>query len=756
MSRAKNGRLIRHFASRVLLGAAFYAVGVGQPSAAEFPSSVDVGSLNGSSGLRLFGGAAGENAGSAVAAGDVNGDGIADLIVGAAGANGSGAVYVVFGKTSSFPSFLSLSSLSGTNGFRLDGVASSDALGFSVDVAGDINGDGFDDIIASAPYANSPLTNAGSSYILFGKASGFSSASNVSALTGANGFRLDGVAVFENSGKSVSAAGDVNGDGIDDIIVGVEKADNNGADSGSSFVMFGKKSSFSSAINLSVLSGQKGFRIDGAAAGDNSGMSVSEAGDVNGDGIGDIVIGAGNADNNGGESGSAYVIFGKTTSFSSVLNLASLTGTNGFRIDGNSVTDRAGHSVSAAGDINGDGFGDVLVGAAYAGFDAADSGTSYVVFGKASGFSSVVDLGALPATDGFRIDGTAADDRSGSSVAAAGDINGDGFDDILVGAPFAEPIGTANSGASYLIFGKATNFATSLNLSALSGVDGFRMVDGSGDDRLGASVSSAGDVNGDGFGDIILGAQLDDFGGLNSGTAHVIFGRRPDASVIRMGSVISQTIQGGDFADGLAGVGGNDVLEGRGGGDVLDGSVGTNTASYAHSASGVTANLANPALNTNDAEGDSYFGIQNLEGSVFSDILTGNASANRIWGGGNSNDDYLKGGGGKDTFIFRSATDSLVGPARDEIADFSPGTGSSSVDKIDVSQIDAKSAKKGNQAFSFRGTKPFNAPGQLRIKKSGGDIIVEGNTTGNGGAEFEILLKGLKNTSAFTAKDFKL
>ena len=118
---------------------------------------------------------------------------------------------------------------------------------------------------------------------------------NLSILNGSNGFRLDGVTEYDFSGGSVSNAGDVNGDGFDDVIVGAFGADPNGENSGSSYVVFGKDSSFNDPIDLSSLDGNNGFRLDGVAAGDQLGISVSSAGDVNGDGFDDVIIGASGA-----------------------------------------------------------------------------------------------------------------------------------------------------------------------------------------------------------------------------------------------------------------------------------------------------------------------------------------------------------------------------------------------------------------------------------------------------------------------------
>ena len=135
---------------------------------------------------------------------------------------------------------------------------------------------------------------------------------NLSSLDGSNGFRLDGETLFGHSGNSVSSAGDVNGDGFDDLIVGAFRADPNGSASGSSYVVFGRATGFGATIDLSSLDSNDGFRLDGVAMGDFSGRSVSGAGDVNGDGFDDLIVGASGADPNGEHSGSSYVIFGRS------------------------------------------------------------------------------------------------------------------------------------------------------------------------------------------------------------------------------------------------------------------------------------------------------------------------------------------------------------------------------------------------------------------------------------------------------------
>ncbi len=493
-------------------------------------SVIDLGDLDGTDGFSIEGVASNDYSGGSVSsAGDVNGDGFDDLIIGATGVDengsGAGAAYIVFGKASGFGANLGLAGLDGTNGFRLEGVAAGDWAGMSVSGAGDVNGDGFDDVIVGARNADANGADSGASYVVFGKASGFAASTDLSSLSGTDGFRLEGVAAGDWAGISVSGAGDVNGDGFDDVIVGAYHADPNGADSGSSYVVFGKAGGFVASTNLSTLDGTNGFRLDGVAASDLAG-GVSNVGDVNGDGFDDVIIGARYADHGGSNSGSAYVVFGKAGGFSATMDLSTLNGANGFRLDGEAAGDAIGTGLlnAGVGDINGDGFDDVIVGAFGADINGSNSGSAYVVFGQASGFSANMNLSTLDGTNGFRLDGVADGDRAGLSVSSAGDFNGDGFDDVIIGAYRADP-NDSNSGSSYLVFGKAGGFDATIDLGALDPTDGFILEGVAAGDQSGRSVSSAGDLNGDGFDDLIVGASYNDTNGVQSGTSYVVFGR---------------------------------------------------------------------------------------------------------------------------------------------------------------------------------------------------------------------------------------
>ncbi len=494
-----------------------------------FDPVIQLSNLDGSNGFRLDGEAPKDRLGRWVSsAGDINGDGIDDLIIGAPDAdnNGSysGSSYVVFGSKEGFNSTFDLASLDGSNGFRLDGQTAYDNSGGFVSSAGDINGDGIDDLIIGTFDRSTNGSYSGSSYVVFGSIDSFNSTFDLSSLNGSNGFRLDSQ-VSDNGffRRPVSSAGDINGDGIDDLIIGEVEASNNYSYSGSSYVVFGSTESFNSTFDLSSVDGSNGFRLDGEAAYDLSSWSVSSAGDINGDGIDDLIIGAPAADNKGNYSGSSYVVFGSKEGFNSTFDLSSLDGTNGFRIDGEDTYDYSSISLSSAGDINGDGIDDLIIGAVDAGDNSNLAGLSHVVFGSTESFNSTFDLSSLDGSNGFRINGEAANDYSGWSVSSAGDINDDGIDDLIIGAPDADNSDT-DSGSSYVVFGSTDGFNSTFDLSSLDGTNGFRIDGQAAYDSSGWSVSGAGDINGDGIDDLVIGAFNASHNGTDSGSSYVVFG----------------------------------------------------------------------------------------------------------------------------------------------------------------------------------------------------------------------------------------
>ncbi|MEM1090665.1 MAG: Ig-like domain-containing protein [Pseudomonadota bacterium] len=423
-----------------------------------FSASISLANLDGSNGFVLNGVDANDASGRDVSgAGDVNGDGVDDLIIGAVyadpGADEAGEAYIVFGGTTAFPADFDLSSLDGSNGFVLTGTDMGDLAGIAVDGAGDVNGDGIADVIIGAAGRGPGSNFQGVSYVVFGSRSAFPASIELASLNGSDGFALNGINAGDIAGISVSSAGDVNGDNIDDVLIGAPNADPGTNNEGETYVVFGSSEGFAAGINLADLDGSNGFTISGPDLGDNSGTSVSHAGDVNSDGIGDILIGAPLANPGGNNEGESYVVFGRETAFSARVSLASLNGSNGFVLNGVDAGAYTGFSVSSAGDVNGDGISDVIFGAPFADAQNSDDGETYLVFGRETGFGTSLNLSELSGPNGLVINGIDAMDFSGS-VGAAGDVNGDGIDDVIIGAYSAGPSGNS-AGESYVLFGNA-------------------------------------------------------------------------------------------------------------------------------------------------------------------------------------------------------------------------------------------------------------------------------------------------------------
>lgn len=493
-------------------------------------SILNLSSLNGINGFILKGLEQDSRFGDVVSsAADLNGDGLADLIIGAKDADpnnkeSAGKVYVIFGKNTSFAGF-SLSNLDGTNGFVINGTNAGDKLGSAI-ASADLNNDGLSDLIIGANSADANgISNTGKTYVVFGRTSGYNSSFNLSTLNGTNGFAINGVNSGDFSGSSVSNAGDLNSDGIDDLVIGANFADTNGiSNTGRSYVVFGKSGGFGANFNLSSLNGSNGFAIAGINKDDYSGISVSGAGDLNGDGINDLIIGANRADAHGrSNSGETYVVFGKSGGFGATLNLANLNGSNGFVIKGINSGDSAGSAVSNAGDFNGDGIDDLIIAAPQADPNGQTNvGEAYIVFGSKAGFKSSFDLSTLNGKNGVVINGLKIDNLSNTSVSSAGDVNGDGIDDVIIGSRNADE----QKGESYILFGSSNVFPTRIDLANLEANQGFILKGTNTGDLAGNSVSSAGDVNGDRIDDLIVGApQANPNSVRDAGESYVIFGQ---------------------------------------------------------------------------------------------------------------------------------------------------------------------------------------------------------------------------------------
>ncbi len=456
---------------------------------------LDLGLLGGQ-GIRIDGASSGDFAGGSVTgAGDVNGDGIPDLVVGAIGADGTGGeAYVVFGRTE--PGTIDLGNL-GTGGFAMIQNTPGDVAGASVSGAGDVNGDGLDDLIVGIPGV---AAYTGKAVVVFGK----SDALPVSL----GDIRNDGFTIVDNVigarlGISVSGAGDVNGDGLDDIVIGhpyTNYTPPNQAtrfDTGNAYIIFGKDDS--RTVEVDDL-GEGGTTIMGIFSGHDVGQQVSGAGDVNGDGLADVLIGARRGNR-------TYVIFGQEVA--NTVRVDAL-GLKGYEIQSGTVS-----AVAGAGDVNGDGYSDILIGSNYA---AGDAGEAYVVFGKPDlDTVSVTSLG----NGGFTINTDSLSGFLGTSLAGAGDVNGDGLADVIIGAPRAEYTNTTKNGMAYLVYGKTDNAGVDL----ANPDTGHRyLIGGALDDAAGRSVASAGDVNGDGLADVLVGAPDADPGGdASAGAAYLVF-----------------------------------------------------------------------------------------------------------------------------------------------------------------------------------------------------------------------------------------
>jgi FG-GAP-like repeat/FG-GAP repeat len=492
---------------RLILAAALAAVlGALLPSAAAAPSALPqqsgVVDLLEPAHLRIDGMDRGSHAAVlASGGGDVNGDGRLDVVVGTSGsAIDSGSAYVIFGG-SSVNGTLDLAALGG-RGFRIDGDPSGAPIR-SVSL-GDVNGDGRADVIVGVHTAGNNGVNSGSVYVVFGR--DLTTMVNLASL-GAGGFRIDG-APLEHAGASVGAVRDMNGDGRAEVVLGAPFAD---ANRGAAFVIFGKASTTN--VDLTAL-GDGGFRITAAPDALHAGEAVAGAGDVNGDGLPDVLVGVPNSDSPGRtRSGTAFVVFGKATTTG--VDLGQL-GSGGFRIDGAASFDRAGETLAGAGDVNADGRPEVLLGAPGA---RVSSGLVYVIFGKSS--STTVDLAALGG-GGFRINGDDAHDQAGGALSGAGDVNGDGRPDVVVGARDADESGRSSSGSAWVVYGKAS--ASDVDLGEL-GPGGFRMAGASERDQAGAAVTGLGDWNGDGRPDVLVGSPNASYNlRQESGAAYVVLG----------------------------------------------------------------------------------------------------------------------------------------------------------------------------------------------------------------------------------------
>ncbi len=392
--------------------------------------------------------------------GDVNGDGFADVLVSAPGA---ATAYLYLGSATGLPAAPTLSLTSPTG-------ASGDNFGSSVAGAGDVNGDGFGDVLIGADQTSQ---GRGTVYLYLGSAAGLRTAP-AATLPSPDGL-LDG-----RFGGSVAGAGDVNSDGYADIVVGTTFRS-------TVFFYLGSAAGLPTTPTATLPSPVPGTTFFG--------ISLNGAGDVNGDGFADVLVGAVGANTN---QGAAYLFLGSATGLPT-------TPATTFAHPAPTGSDQFGLSVAGAGDVNGDGFADVLIGAN--GTDGS-RGAAFVYLGSAAG---------LPTTPAVRLSNpdNGAGGEFGAAVAGLGDVNGDGYADVVVGARRAADV----RGAAYFYLGGSGGLATTpsplFDPAALAASDEF-----------GIRVAGAGDVNGDGYADALVGAR-----GTNNrlGAAYVYRGNQGDA-----------------------------------------------------------------------------------------------------------------------------------------------------------------------------------------------------------------------------------
>ncbi|MFT4979518.1 MAG: hypothetical protein ACI8S6_005429 [Myxococcota bacterium] len=402
----------------------------------------------------------------------------------------------------------------------LAGVNSLDLAGYSIASAGDINADGFDDVLVGARLEDSGGADAGITYVVFGPVSDMSLADADAKITGA--------AAGDYAGIHVDGGSDYDGDGTPDVVIGAQFVyDGGGAQVGAAYVVYGPVSDMSlSSADVTLL---------GVGDGDQAGRVVAMSGDVDGDGIGDVLVGARNNDASYTNAGVAYLVHGATTS--GVLDTA------GVALLGAAAQDGAGYSLSRGGDIDADGLADVLVGA-YRADDGTvlNVGVSYVLLGGGalSGLTAGDSL-SLASAD-VSVFGATEKEQAGSSLGPAGDVDGDGYDDILIGTQYYDSSKADNVGIAYLMLGGLSGSVSVTDAAA-------SFVGLTAEDAAGRSVATAGDQNGDGLSDLLIGAKEVDDGATDAGAAYLFLG--PATGALTMAQANGAFI--GDRASGQAG-----------------------------------------------------------------------------------------------------------------------------------------------------------------------------------------------------------
>lgn len=391
---------------------------------------------------------------------------------------------------------------------------------------GDHNGDGFVDFIIGVALLNKAV-------IVMKKNTTYSEVDVVTLVSGQY-FRVINGPASSQMGSAVGGIGDINGDSFDDVIIGAGQGTvpSRTGLSGYAYVIFGTLGPFTDlTVTDSWTASSLGFRILGPVAG--SGLvalprTARGLGDVNNDGIDDFAISARlyKGTSSKTSAGVVWVIFGKTGSaFDTIDLLPANFGTNGIYFTGAAASDSFGYTVMPAGDFNNDGIADFLVGAAS--YDPptvnsvtrVDAGAAYLLYGSTTALVTMDMSTFVTGSKGVRFLGAAAGDNFGSALSGVGDVNGDGIDDIAIGAPTSDPLTRSNAGTVYVIYGSSVVFAADVDLITFNDFSiGFAIYGRVTIDQL-STVAPAGDINRDGVADILVGSPS------ASTRNHLIFGQ---------------------------------------------------------------------------------------------------------------------------------------------------------------------------------------------------------------------------------------